>query len=217
MHFLIRLLMCCLLGTLVAGCGERRWSVHRAARPGSRSAGSARLPLRIAPDLVVKRVEFGRLETSPSGEEHFTPATDLPPDDGQVFGWVIEVDTSRSALRWQEHLRMPGPAGDWGDVESDPDVVLSEDGRSALAQGEDLVENGELSRFYWSLASGDPAGAYELDLAIEGRAVAHFVFRVPTTVREKAILVRHGGSLQRRRTRISLVPVSAGHGALAWR
>lgn len=217
MHFLIRLILCCLLGTLVAGCGERRWSVHRATHPGNRTAGSVHLPLRIAPDLVVKRAEFGRLETSASGEEHFTAATDLPADDGQVFGWVVEVETPRSTLRWQEHLRMPGPAGDWGDVESDPDVVLSEDGRSALAQGEDLVENGELSRFYWSLASGDPAGAYELDLAIEGRPIAHFVFRVPTTVREKAILVRYRAPLPRRAKRISLVSVPAGHGALAWR
>jgi hypothetical protein len=216
-HFLIRLIALFALGTLVTACGERHWSVHRAARPGARAGATARLPLRVAPDLVVRRAEFGLLETDADGEEHFAAASELPAEDGQVFGWVVELDTTRSSVRWQEHLRMPGPARDWGDVESDPDIVLSKDGKSALAQGEELVENGELSRFYWSLASGDPAGPYELDLAIEGRPVAHFVFRVPSTVREKAILVNQGGRGARRAARNPLVPVAVGHGAMQWR
>ena len=56
-------------------------------------------------------------------------------------------------------------------------------------QGDDLVEDGELSRFYWTLAPGDPQGDYELDVAVVGKAVAHFTFRVPAPVHEKAILV----------------------------
>jgi hypothetical protein len=59
-----------------------------------------------------------------------------------------------------------------------------------VAQGEDAVEAGELQRFYWSLAPGDPAGEYELEVAIEGRPVAHFRFRVPAPVAERPLLVR---------------------------
>ncbi len=218
MHLTVRLLPLLVLATLVAACGERHWSVHRAAHLGGRHGESGpHLPIRIAPDLVVRRAEFGVLETTADGEEHFAAADELPADDGQVFGWVIELETSRHSVHWQEHLRLPGPAADWGDVESDPDVVLSHDGRSALAQGEELIEDGELSRFYWSLASGDPAGAYELDLAIEGRPVAHFAFRVPNTVREKAILVKHATRGPRARGVVRFLPVVAGRGAMPWK
>jgi hypothetical protein len=34
-------------------------------------------------------------------------------------------------------------------------------------------------------------GSYEMDVAVEGKTVAHFAFRVPAPVQEKAILVRH--------------------------
>jgi len=216
-HLTARLLPLIAIGTLVAACGERHWSVHRAARLGSHHDVGTHLPLRIASDLVVTRAEFGVLETGPDGEERFAAADQVPAEDGQVFGWVVELETSRDSIRWQEHLRFPGPVSDWGDVESDPDVVLSRDGRSALAKGEELVDGGEMSRFYWSLASGDPAGAYELDLAIEGRPVAHFAFRVPETVREKAILVKHGGRPPRARGTVQFMPVAAGRGAKSWK
>ena len=148
------------------------------------------VPLRVAPDVIVRRVEFGRMETTADGSDRFMPTTQLPAEDGAGFGWVLKVETRRASLHWQERLRLPAPPEDWGDAGDDPDIVISKDGRSALARGEDMVENGELSRFYWTLAEGDPAGDYELDLAVEGHPVAHVVFHVPTRVHEKPILVR---------------------------
>jgi hypothetical protein len=216
-HFPARLLPLLALATLVAACGERHWSVHRTPHFGGHGDVTTHLPLRIAADLVVRRAQFGVLGTGADGGDEFTAESELPAEDGLVFGWVVELETSRSSVRWQEHLRLPAPVGDWGDVEADPDVVLMHDGKSALAQGEDLVEDGKLSRFYWSLASGDPAGAYELDLAIEGKRVAHFVFRVPQTVREKPILVNYGPRARRARAAAQLVPAAAGRGAKPWR
>jgi hypothetical protein len=177
-------------------------------------AAAPRLPLRIGADLVIKRVEFGILESTPDGDDRFVPATEVPAEDGQVFGWVVEVDTTRDSLHWQEYLRLPRPPADWGEAANDSDVLISKDGKSAVAQGEDLVEDGELSRFYWSLAAGDPAGDYQLDLAVEGRPVAHFTFHVPAPVQEKAILVRDGG---RRALPRQPVPMVASTGARAWR
>jgi hypothetical protein len=166
---------------------------------------------------VIKRARFGILETDATGEESFVPTREVPAEDGQAFGWVIEVDTTRPSLHWQEHLRLPAPPEDWGDAATDPDVLISADGRSVVAQGNDLVEDGELSRFYWALAPGDPAGEYVLDIAVEGKAVGHFAFHVPTTVREKAILVRQElrGARHPR-----LLKVRARHGkagAIEWR
>ena len=176
-----------------AACGDRHSSATHRPSVAWSPVAAPRLPMRLAPDLVIKRVQFGILETTPDGDERFVPTKEVPAEDGQAFGWVVEVDTTRESLHWQEYLRLPRPPGDWGEAANDPDVLISKDGKSAVAQGEDLVEDGELSRFYWSLAAGDPAGEYTLDLAVEGRPVAHFAFRVPAPVREKAILVRGDG------------------------
>jgi len=179
---------------LLAACGGPQTpAAHALASLSSRlhpAAATLRMPLRIAPDVLVKRAQFGLLKTTPDGEEHFTPTTDVPAEDGQLFGWVLQVDTRRESLHWQEHLRLPRPPVDWGDAADDPDILISKDGKSVVAQGEDTVEDGELSRFYWALAPGDPAGDYEMDVAVEGKTVAHFRFHVPAIVQEKPMLVR---------------------------
>jgi hypothetical protein len=175
---------------LIAACGQNPSAPHQ-AQVAFRLAATPRLPLRVGADLVIKRAQFGILETDAAGAENFLATKEVPAEDGQTFGWVVEVDTTRPSLHWQEHLRLPAPPADWGDAASDPDVVISADGRSVVAQGDDLVEDGELSRFYWALAPGDPAGEYEMDIAVEGKQIGHFAFRVPDTVREKSILVRH--------------------------
>jgi hypothetical protein len=173
---------------LATGCGGSR--PHPSDTPWN-LAPVAQLPLRIAPDLVVRRVRFGVLESEAGGGEHFRPVTELSPQEGVNYGWIVDVETTRPTLHWQERLRLPEREDDWGDALDDPDITLSEDGRSAYSTGSDLVEDGKLQRFYWSLAQGDPAGTYEMDVAIEGYAVAHLEFRVPKAVHEKPILVHH--------------------------
>src|SRR5215472_16476751 len=187
-----RIAVLCLLSlALLAGCDGRPATAfaHRASQVRN-AAAAPRLPLRIAHDLTVTGVRFGILKTDASGEDQFVATDEVPAVDGQVFGWVVEVSTSRSSVRWQEHLRLPAPPADWGDPANDPDILISKDGKSVAAQGEDDIEDGNLSRFYWSLASGDPGGYYELDIAIEGKAVAHFRFHVATPVQEQSLLVR---------------------------
>ena len=213
---LTMLLPCAAL--VLAGCGDRRLSLpHRPAVAWS-PASSPHLPVRIAPDVVVRRAQFGILESGAGGDDRFVPAQELPAEDGQVFGWVLEVDTSRPSLHWQEHLRLPRAPADWGEAANDPDVLISSDGKTVVAQGEDLVEDRELSRFYWSLAAGDPAGDYELDLAVEGKPVAHFTFSVPRAVHEKAMLVSQPPPASGRGGLATAAPVAAGwSGARGWK
>ena len=180
-------------------------------------AAAPRLPLRVGADLVIKRAQFGILATDAAGDEKFVATKEIPAEDGQTFGWVVAVDTTRQSLHWQEHLKLPGPPADWGDAATDPDIVIANDGRTVVAEGDDLVEDGELSRFYWALAPGDPAGDYEMDIAIEGRQVGHFAFNVPEAVVEKSILVRH---LQRRGARAGASLIRVRHetaGAPRWK
>jgi hypothetical protein len=202
---------------LVAACAEPHAPAAHQPAAAWNPAAAPRLPMRIGADLVIKRVQFGILETTADGDERFVPANEVPAEDGQVFGWVVETETRRESLHWQEYLKLPRPPADWGDAADDPDVLISKDGKSAVAQGEDLVDGGELSRFYWSLAAGDPAGDYELDLAVEGRPVAHFTFRVPAAVQEKAILVQTAPRRDGGRRLASAAPVMASTGARGWR
>ena len=153
-----------------------------------------RAPLEVAPGVVVTGAAFGVLEIGEDGAERFVPTAEVPAVDGTTFGWGLQVRTNRDALRWQEHLRLPKAPADWGDAVDDPDVMISPDGTDVVAQGEDPVEGGELQRFYWTLAPGDPAGPYVLDVSVEGRPVATFRFRVPAPVQETPMLVRNEGT-----------------------
>lgn len=204
---------------LLAACGEAPATAPDpgASRVGevATDAGSVKLPLRIAPDLVIRSAEFGVLETTAEGDQRFVPAKELPAIAGTTFGWVLHVDTGRETLHWQEHLRLPKAPVDWGDAGEDPDVLISRDGKSVAAHGEDAVEDGELQRFYWTLSTGDPAGDYELDVAIEGRTVAQFRFRVPAPVQEQAILVSNPRMLDRKRLTAARAAAAGEPGAAA--
>jgi hypothetical protein len=192
----LRLAALALAGLAAAGCARAPDGSRGAPITDVREAAApiARTPVEIAPGVVVTGAAFGVLEIDDDGAERFVPTAELPAVDGTTFGWVLQVQTERESLRWQEHLHLPKAPADWGDAVDDPDVLISKDGTEVVAQGEDPVANGELQRFYWTLAPGDPAGDYVLDVAVEGRPVAQFRFRVPAPVQETPVLVRSQGT-----------------------
>jgi hypothetical protein len=176
---------------LLSACGDRGVSRPHVPTADWNKPGPIVLPLRIAPDLLVKRVRFGWLKTTPSGNEEFVATDTLPAEEGVNYGWIADVETTRTSLRWQERLTLPQPEADWGDAEDDDDVIISRDGRTALSTAEDVVEAGQVRHMYWLLSSGDPPGRYIMDVAIEGRPVAHLEFHLDHPVHEKAMLVRY--------------------------
>lgn len=149
------------------------------------------LPLRIAPDLVIRRIRFGVIRNATDGSDAFVAGNVLPAEDGVNYGWIADVETARSSVRWQERLTLPQPSDDWGDAEDDDGVLISRDGRTALSTGDDLVDDGQLRHVNWLLGTGDPVGRYVMDVAIEGHQVAHFEFRLDHPVHEKPLLVRY--------------------------
>jgi hypothetical protein len=208
----VAILLC--VGSLAA-CDRAPSFIAQATTGGwMATANVSTRPVRVAPDLIVRKAEFGRLDATADGDEQFTAVEELPPDSGQVFGWVLTLDTRRKSVHWQERLRLPKPPADWGDAASDPDIVITKDGRTAMSEGDEIVDQGEVQHFYWALAAGDPPGDYQLDVALEGRPVAHFVFRVPAPVQEKSILVRapNTGS-----PRTMLAQMTTPAGVHAWR
>jgi hypothetical protein len=178
------------VATLLVGCGRGHSQPHAPTAEWNRPAPVS-LPLRIAPDLIVRRVRFGLLKTTPSGNEEFIATDRLPAEEGANYGWIADVETTRPSLRWQERLYLPAPEEDWGDAAEDEDVIISQDGRTALSTGDDVVDDGQLRHMYWTLSTVDPTGRYEMDVAIEGHPVAHFEFRLDHPVHEKPMLVRY--------------------------
>jgi hypothetical protein len=179
------------LAGLLAGCGGQSPSRPHAPAAGWNHPAPPFLPLRIGPDLVVKRVRFGIVKNTPSGDDEFVPADVLPAEDGITYGWVADLETTRPSVRWQERLTLPQPSDDWGDAEDDDGVLISQDGRTALSTGDDLVDKGQMRHVNWLLGTGDPPGRYVMDVAIEGHPVAHFEFRLEQPVHEKPMLVRY--------------------------
>ncbi len=175
---------------LLASCGDRQSRPHAAFRDWNQPA-PVTLPMRIAPDLLVKRVRFGVMKTTPSGNEVFVPSSTLPGEEGVNYGWEAEVETTRSVLRWQERLTAPKPIEDWGDAEDDDDFLISQDGRTALSAGSEMIDGGKVQHLYWILGTGDPPGRYEMEVAIEGHPVGQFVFVLERPVHEKPVLVRY--------------------------
>ncbi len=92
---------------LVAACAEPHAPATHQPSVAWNPASTPHLPMRIGPDLVIKRVQFGILQNSAEGDDRFVPADEVPPEDGQVFGWVVQIETSRESLHWQEYLKLP--------------------------------------------------------------------------------------------------------------
>jgi hypothetical protein len=187
---LFNLILCIGTVLLLASCGDRQSRPHAAFSEWNQPP-SVTLPLRIAPDLLVKRLRFGVMKTTPSGNEVFVPTNTLPGEEGVNYGWEAEVETTRPFLRWQERLTVPKPLSDWGDAEDDEDVLISRDGRTALSAGSEAVDGGKVQHLYWMLGAGDPPGRYEMEVAIEGHPVGQFVFVLERPVHEKPVLVRY--------------------------
>ena len=199
--------------TLLAGCGDHGLSHPHAPTSGWNRPAPVSLPLRIAPDLLVKRVRFGLLKTTPSGNEEFIATDRLPAEEGANYGWIADVETTRSSVRWQERLYLPAPEEDWGDAAEDEDVIISQDGRTALSTGDDVVDDGQVRHMYWTLSTVDPTGRYEMDVAIEGHPVAHFEFHLDHPVHEKPMLVRY----PRRTGAMPGLRIARNEGSLRWK
>lgn len=148
-----------------------------------------KLPVEIAPGVVVARLAFGIISQDADGREKFVEAREVPATEGQVFGWLAEVRGEPRVVRWEERLTLPAKPASWGDVADDPGVTISADGRTATVRGEDALEEGVLSRFAWALTDGDPAGDYRLELSMGGRLVGRFTFHVAVPVRAGSIVV----------------------------
>jgi len=120
----------------------------------------------------VLKAEFGIVV--PGG---FRPSTKVPLRNGQGFGWVIQLETSRDAIRWREELRLPAAPQTWQADEASGKHTMSADRRTSILEREARVENGLIYNL-WQISPGDPRGRYSMRVMVEDLLVSTFEFDV---------------------------------------
>jgi hypothetical protein len=129
--------------------------------------------IHIAPDLEIVELQFGELQSG-AGRPRFIPCTRIRLEPGRAYGWRMRVRTSRPEVRWQEELLLPRAPEQWGISQH---VRLSSDRRRAVTTMSSAPVEGWIENFWW-IADGDPPGAYELDVHVEGKRVGEMRFEV---------------------------------------
>ena len=120
---------------------------------------------------------FGIIEINPNGEEEFVVTDRVPLIEGQFYGWVVKVGPGFTKVKWKEVFELPEAPQTWGVEETSGDVVISEDGKVSVTEGEVFVQDGYIGN-YWSVVAGDPPGDYIMRVYVNDHLVETFRFRV---------------------------------------
>jgi len=143
------------LGAALAGCGGAE-SEDRSAK---------------------EDIQFGIWLPDEDGAMRFTATADVPNEEDQAYGWRVRVAESEDAVKWIETVTLPEAPESWEGVEDDPNVMVSEDGRTATTVGAVIPDGGYLENV-WFVSLGDPPGEYEMSVELSDGRQASFTFRL---------------------------------------
>jgi hypothetical protein len=125
----------------------------------------------------VLKAQFGVLDPWGSANPGFRPSTKVPLKEGQVFGWMIELESKSQTVRWREEIRLPAAPAAWRSDDKEARHTLSADRRTSVLEREQRLEDGMIYSF-WQLEPGDPKGRYSIRVMVEGLLVSSFDFEV---------------------------------------
>ena len=153
-----------LVGALVAGCG----------------AGDGQ-------DRAAKEdIQFGIWQPDDDGALRFTATADVPNEEDQMYGWRVRVAESERSVKWIETVTLPEAPESWEGVEDNPNVMISEDGRTATTVGADIPDGGYLENA-WFVALGDPTGEHVMSVELSDGRSATFTFRLGEAAADGAV------------------------------
>lgn len=136
-------------------------------------AAAAAGPSKARTSVVVVRAEAGLRGPPAAALAQFVPSTTLPLQDGQEFGWRMQLQTPLTKVRVREELTLPAEPRTWGDPEPGLKRKTSADGRTATTELI-LVPVDGMIQFTWTVTQGDPAGTWVLKVQIEDLPVQTF-------------------------------------------
>jgi hypothetical protein len=135
--------------------------------------------------VEIVSAEFGLFDASNPDELAFEPATVVPQQIGQRYGWVIEVRTRKRSLAVREEYLLPtastaGISAAETKAAADPAVStlnISLLRRNQVSQRQLVPVEGRIFG-EWSIGPGEPAGRRHLQVIIEGQLGADFKYEV---------------------------------------
>jgi len=121
-----------------------------------------------APPVEIVGAEFGIFEEVAPRELAFEPTRVVPHKEGQRYGWVIEVRTTKRHLSVREEYLLPSRTLE---ASKDGTVVIPLDRRAQVSERQLAPVDG---RIYgeWAVGPGEPAGQRRLEVIVEGQAVS---------------------------------------------
>lgn len=122
-------------------------------------------------------IEFGIWQPGDDGAMRFTATADVPNEEDQAYGWRVRVAESEQAVKWIETLTLPEASESWDGVQDDPNVMISEDGRTATTVGAEVPDGGYVEGI-WFVAPDDPRGEYVMSVELSDGRKASFTFRL---------------------------------------
>ena len=122
-------------------------------------------------------IQFGIWQPDDDGAMRFTATADVPNEEDQAYGWRVRVAESEEAVKWVETVTLPEAPDSWEGVEDDPDVMISEDGRTATTVGIEVPDGGYIENAWW-VSLGDPPGEYVMSVELSDGRRATFSFRL---------------------------------------
>lgn len=130
-------------------------------------------PAQPAATVIITQAQAGLLGPPAAAVAQFVPSAQLTLQDGQEFGWRMQLKTKLTQVRVREELTLPAEPRTWGDPEPGLKRRTSADGRTATTELL-LVPVDGVIQFSWTVTRGDPAGTWVLKVQVEDLPVQTF-------------------------------------------
>lgn len=137
-----------------------------------------------AQPIIVNKAEFGVQRVDSQGKGTFIPTYRVPLQEGNKYGWQIQLKNYKGAVTWREILRLPKRPETWG-VDTGQDLTISPDGKEAVTKRTQTTTDGVIKNF-WTIAPGDPDGKHKIQVYIDDRLIAAFEFEIIPLNKPKA-------------------------------
>lgn len=129
-----------------------------------------------AKPIIVSKAEFGVFRTDKNGKVTFIPTTRVQLEEGNRYGWRIQLKNYQGEVKWREILRLPKRPESWG-TDNGENFSISTNGTQGVTTRTQLTQDGMI-RNSWTMVSGDPIGKHTVDIYINDRQIASFEFEV---------------------------------------
>lgn len=126
--------------------------------------------------IAVSKAEFGVFRVDKNGKTTFIPTTKVHLEEGNKYGWRIQMKDYKGEVTWREVIRLPQRPESWG-TDNGENFSIEANGTEGVTTRTQLTKDGVI-RNSWTMVSGDPLGKHMIDVYVDERRIASFEFEV---------------------------------------